>query len=306
MSQTSSPKTLMKLFPKFEQTVIDTSGARINLVKGGTGLPLLLLHGYPQTYVMWHKIAPRLAEDFTVVATDLRGYGDSSKPDGGAFDINYAKRAIAQDQVEVMSQLGYVNFYVVGHDRGARVAHRMALDHPHRVKKLALLDIAPTHKMYATTDQEFATAYYHWFFLIQPEDLPETLIGANPEYYLRTCLERWGRDFSAFVPEALAEYIRCFSDPATIHATCEDYRAAATIDLEHDHLDIEQKVVCPLLVLWGGKGFIGRKYDVLETWRERANNVCGKAIACGHFLPEEAPEETYLALHQFLTNYREQ
>lgn len=294
----------MKLFPNFEQTTIDTSGATINLVKGGNGFPLLLLHGYPQTHTMWHNIAPHLAKNFTVVATDLRGYGDSSKPDGGLNHINYSKRAMAQDQVEVMLQLGYEEFYVVGHDRGARVSHRMALDHPHRVKKLILLDIAPTYKMYATTDQEFATVYYHWFFLIQPYDLPETLIGTNPEYYLRKCLERWGKDFSAFSAEALAEYIRCFSDPSVIHATCEDYRAAATIDLEHDQLDMEQKITCPILVLWGGKGIIGRKYEVLEAWRERGNDVRGYALPCGHFLPEEAPEETYQAIYQFLSAQR--
>lgn len=290
----------MKLFPNFEQTTIDTSGATINLVKAGNGFPILLLHGYPQTHVMWHQIAPRLAVNFTVVATDLRGYGDSSKPDGGLNHINYSKRAMAQDQVEVMLQLGYEEFYVVGHDRGARVSHRMALDHPQRVKKLVLLDIAPTYQMYVTADKEFATAYYHWFFLIQPYDLPETLIGANPEYYFRKCLERWSKDFSAFSPEALAEYIRCFSDPTVIHATCEDYRAAATIDLEHDQLDMEQKITCPMLALWGGKGIIGRKYNVLETWRERGNDVTGYALSCGHFLPEEAPEDTYQAIHEFL------
>lgn len=290
----------MTMFANFDVTKIDTPEARINLVKAGSGPALLMLHGYPQTHVMWHKIAPRLAENFTVVAPDLRGYGDSSKPEGEPDHRNYSKRAIAQDQVEVMSKLGYEEFYVAGHDRGARVAHRMALDHPNRVKKLALLDIAPTHKMYATTDRDFATAYYHWFFLIQPDGLPETLIGANPEYYLRTCLERWSQDFSAFVPEALAEYIRCFSDRAAIHATCEDYRAAATIDLEHDTLDMEKKILCPVLALWGGKGIIECKYDVLETWRDRAIDVRGKAINCGHFLPEEAPEETYLALSEFL------
>lgn len=294
----------MKLFPNFERTTINTSGAKINLVKAGNGPGLLLLHGYPQTHIMWHKIAPRLAENFTVVATDLRGYGDSSKPDGGLNHINYSKRAMAQDQVEVMLKLGYEQFYVVGHDRGARVSHRMALDHPQCVKKLVLLDIAPTYTMYATTDKEFATAYYHWFFLIQPYDLPETLIAANPEYYLRKCLERWSKDVSAFTPEALAEYIRCFSDPAVIHATCEDYRAAATIDLEHDELDMEQKITCPVLVLWGGKGIIGRKYDVLETWRERANDVCGQAIPCGHFLPEEASGQTYQVISQFFQGKR--
>jgi haloacetate dehalogenase len=290
------------MFTNFEQTAIETTEARINLVKAGQGPALLLLHGYPQTHVMWHKIAPRLAENFTVVATDLRGYGDSFIPDSLANHTTYSKRVMAQDQVEVMCQLGYEKFYVVGHDRGARVAHRMALDHPQRIKKLALLDIAPTYKMYAATDKEFATAYYHWFFLIQGNNLPETLIGGNPEYYLRQCLEKWGKDFSAFHPEALAEYIRCFSQPAVIHATCEDYRAAATVDLEHDELDMEQKIACPVLVLWGEKGTIGRKYDVLATWRERAIDVSGESLPCGHFLPEEAPEETYQAIYKFLTH----
>ncbi|MBD2343686.1 alpha/beta fold hydrolase [Anabaena subtropica] len=291
------------MFIDFEHTIVETTEAQINLVKGGHGPALLLLHGYPQTHVMWHKIAPRLAENFTVVATDLRGYGDSSKPTSIPHHLNYSKRVMAQDQVEVMSKLGYEEFYLVGHDRGARVAHRLVLDHLHCVKKLALLDIAPTHKMYETTDKEFATAYYHWFFLIQPDNLPETLIGANPEYYLRKCLEKWGKDFSAFHPQALAEYIRCFCQPAVIHATCEDYRAAATIDLTHDELDMEQKIPCPLLVLWGEKGIIGRKYNVLETWRERAIDVRGHSISCGHFLPEEAPEETYQAIYKFLVNY---
>ncbi len=291
---------LIIMFTSFEQTIVDTSEAQINLVKAGDGPGLLLLHGYPQTHVMWHKIAPWLAENFTVVATDLRGYGDSSKPASIPNHINYSKRVMAQDQIEVMSKLGYEQFYVVAHDRGARVAHRMVLDHPNCVNKLVLLDIAPTYKMYETTDKELATAYYHWFFLIQPDDLSETLIKANPDDYLRNCLEKWSQDFSAFWPEALAEYNRCFRDPATIHATCEDYRAAATIDLEHDRLDKEQKIQCPVLVLWGKKGIIGRKYNVLETWREQAINVQGKSLPCGHFLPEEAPEETYQAIYQFL------
>lgn len=290
----------MTIFSDFEQMTIDTDEARIKLVKAGHGAGLLLLHGYPQTHVIWHKIAPRLAENFTVVATDLRGYGDSSTPSSTPDHINYSKRVMAQDQIQVMSKLGYEEFYVVGHDRGARVSHRMALDYSHKIKKLALLDIVPTFKMYATTDQEFATAYYHWFFLIQPNDLPETLIKANPEYYLRRCLQQWGKDFSAFTPEALAEYIRCFTNPAVIHATCEDYRASATIDLEHDKFDMEQKIHCPVLALWGEKGIIGRKYDVLKTWQERASDVRGFALPCGHFLPEEAPEETYQAIYKFL------
>jgi haloacetate dehalogenase len=284
----------------FETQRIDTNSIRINLAKGGKGFPVLLLHGYPQTLMMWQKIAPLLAQDFTVIATDLRGYGDSGKPRGEADHSNYSKRVMAGDQVELMSRLGYEEFYLVGHDRGGRVAHRLALDHPERVKKLALLDITPTYTMYQTTDKEFATAYYHWFFLIQPEPFPETLIGANPEYFLRHCLHSWSRDFTAFTPDALAEYIRCFSEPATIHGTCEDYRAAATIDLEHDRLDRDKKIQCPVLVLWGGKGIIGRKYNVLETWREYATNVSGKVINCGHFLPEEAPDESYQCLREFL------
>ena len=288
------------MFETFEQIEIDTSGATIHLVKKGDRFPLLLLHGYPQTHVMWHKIAPRLAEGFAVVAADLRGYGDSSKPDGGHDHYNYSKRAMAQDLVEVMDKLGYQEFFVAGHDRGGRVAHRMALDHPQRVKKVAVLDIAPTYKMYMSADRVFATAYYHWFFLIQPYDLPERLIGSQPEYYLRRCLKSWSADPSAFVPEAVAEYIRCFSNPATIHGSCEDYRAAATIDLQHDKADLDQKVTCPLLALWSERGVVGRIYDALETWRERASDVRGKALPGGHFLPEEAPEETYEALREFL------
>lgn len=288
------------MFANFEREIIETAGARIHLVRGGNGFPVLLLHGYPQTHVMWHKIAPRLAREFAVIAPDLRGCGDSSKPPGQPDHSTYAKRTLARDQVEVMSQLGYETFSLVGHDRGARVAHRLALDYPDRVKKLALLDIAPTAVMYATTDREFATAYYHWFFLIQPHPFPETLIGSNPEYFLLHCLRSWSRDFSAFTPEALAEYRRCFCDPATLHATCEDYRAAASLDLDHDELDRQEKVRCPLLVLWGEGGTIARQYDVLATWRDRALKVGGKAIPGGHFLAEEAPEETYRELRQFL------
>lgn len=288
------------MFENFEQSSIETSGATIRLVKGGGGPPLLLLHGYPQTHVMWHKLAPRLAEHFTVVATDLRGYGDSSKPPTDAEHSPYSKRAMALDQAEVMTALGFEEFYVVGHDRGARVGHRLALDHPARVKKLAVLDIAPTYEMYSTTDMEFATAYYHWFMLIQPYDLPETLIGSNAEYYLRKKLGQWGRDETAFTPAAVAEYIRCFSNPATIHASCEDYRAAASIDMRHDEADMGRKIDCPLLVLWGAKGFVGRRYDVLATWRKRAEQMSGQPIPGGHFLAEEAPEETFQALMTFL------
>lgn len=286
------------MFEGFEQRRIQTGGAEINLLKGGDGPPLLLLHGYPQTHVMWHKIALQLAEDFTVVAADLRGYGDSSKPAGGEGHSGYAKRAMARDQVEVMERLGFDSFRVAGHDRGGRVAHRMALDHPERVEKLAVLDIAPTHTMYTTADMEFARAYYHWFFLIQPYDLPERMIGADPEYYLGKKIGQWGRDEEAIMPEAFAEYLRCFT-PETIHASCEDYRASASIDLVHDEEDLDRKLGCPVLVLWGEKGFVGNKYDVVATWREKAENVRGRSLPCGHFLPEEAPDETLKELREF-------
>ena len=289
----------MSMFANFKNLVIQTSEVKINLLKGGKGYPMLLLHGYPQTGVMWHKIAEKLAENFTVIIPDLRGYGDSDKPSGTANHSNYSKRVMAADQIEVMSQLGYEEFYLVGHDRGGRVAHRLSLDYPHKVKKLALLDIAPTYQMYTTTDQQFASAYYHWFFLIQPFPFPETLINNNPDFFLTHCLQSWSKTESAFTSEAMAEYLRCFRDPQTVHGTCEDYRASATIDLEHDRQDIEKKIECHLLVLWGNKGVIEKKYDVIESWQKRAINVQGKSLNCGHFLPEEALEKTYQFINIF-------
>ncbi len=287
------------MFAGFTRTTIATQGATINVLIGGTGAPVLLLHGYPQTHVMWHKIAPRLAQDFSAVIPDLRGYGDSSKPPDGENHFGYSKRATAQDQVEVMDHLGFKQFAVVGHDRGGRVGHRMALDHAERVTKLAVLDIVPTHKLYHNVNKEFATAYYHWFFLIQPSPFPETLIGNNAEFYLNSLLGRLKPE--AITPEAFAEYLRCFRDPATIHATCEDYRAAASIDLAHDDADMDRKITCPVLALWAGKGAMHKMYDVLATWRERATNVSGKALPGGHFLPEETPEETFAELKAFLS-----
>ena len=286
------------MFEGFERVTIETTGAAINVVKGGKGSPVLLLHGYPQTHVMWHKIAPRLAQDFAVVAPDLRGYGDSSKPPDGENHLGYSKRATAHDQVEVMERLGFTHFAVVGHDRGARVAHRLTRDHPDRVTKLAVLDILPTHTVYQQVNKALATAYYHWFFLIQPAPFPETLIGNNAEFYLNAMLGRFKPQ--AITAEAFAEYLRCFRDPATIHATCEDYRAAATIDLSHDEADLDHKIAGPVLALWGEKGFLHKRYDVLAIWRERAVDVRGKAVPCGHFLPEEAPEETLAELRTFL------
>ncbi len=287
------------MFDGFKTADVETSGATIHLMHGGEGPPLLLLHGYPQTHVIWHKIAPALAERFTVVACDLRGYGDSSKPPGGDKHEAYSKRAMALDQVEVMGHLGFERFAVAGHDRGARVGHRMALDHPERVSRLAVLDIAPTRKMFAETNQSFATDYYHWFFLIQPYDFPETLIGANPEVYMRQKMRKVAVE-GAFTAAAWAEYVRCF-DTAAIHASCEDYRAAATIDLEHDEADLDTKVACPVLALWGAKGAIEKHYDALAAWRESATDVEGQALPCGHYLAEEAPEETLAALIPVLT-----
>jgi haloacetate dehalogenase len=289
------------LFPGFETRRLRAAGAEISLIVGGSGPPLLLLHGYPQTHQMWHKVGPHLAERFTVVCPDLRGYGDSSKPDGGAKHVNYSKRAMALDQVEVMHLLGFKRFAVAGHDRGGRVAHRMALDHPRCIERMIVLDISPTRIMYGKTDKTFATAYYHWFFLIQPFDLPERLIGSDPGYYLRKKLGGWGSaGLSIFDTRALAEYERCFSDPATVHATCEDYRAAATIDLEHDAADADARVACPLLVLWGEKGVVNHLFDPMADWGSVATHVQGRALPSGHYLAEEVPDITLREMLAFL------
>jgi haloacetate dehalogenase len=288
------------LFENFVSRRIKTAGAEINLVTGGSGPPLLLLHGYPQTHAMWHKIAPRLAQRFTVVCPDLRGYGDSEKPEGGTSHRNYSKRAMAQDQVEVMQALGFSRFAVAGHDRGGRVAHRMALDHADRVQRLVVLDISPTRLMFARSDQAFATAYYHWFFLIQPFDLPERLIGADTSYYLRRKLGGLSSGLQHFDPRALAEYERCFAVPATVHATCEDYRAAASIDLDHDAADGAARIRCPMLVLWGEKGVINRLFHPVDDWKRVADDVSGRALPCGHFLAEEAPDQTLNEMLAFL------
>lgn len=288
-----------ELFPGFRAQRIAASGATIHCVVGGSGPPLLLLHGYPQTHAIWHRVAPRLAGRYTVVCSDLRGYGDSSKPESDERHFAYSKRAMARDQVEVMQTLGFSRFKLLGHDRGGRVAHRLCLDHPKAVEQVAVLDISPTKAMYDGTDMAFATAYYHWFFLIQPFDLPERLIGADPRYYLRRKLGGWGSNLSHFDPRAIAEYERCYSDPATIHASCEDYRAAATIDLEHDAADATARVECPLLALWGEKGVVHRLFDPIADWKKVARDVRGRALPCGHYLAEEMPDATLAELLAF-------
>jgi haloacetate dehalogenase len=298
-------KASARMFEGFTVSRVQTTGATINVDSGGQGPPLLLLHGSPQTHVMWRRIAPRLASEFTVVAVDLRGYGDSSKPEGGENHSNYSKRAMALDQVEVMRHFGFEKFAVVGHDRGGRVGHRMALDNPDRIKKLAVIDIVPTYKMLHSVNNELASAFYHWFFLVQPAPLPETLIGNNAEFYLRYMMFRdgWRGGTPAWMgQDAFAEYLRCFHDPETIHANCEDYRAAASIDMTHDEEDLDHKVACPVLALWGERGAVQRLFDVRAAWRERAENVTGKSLPGRHFLPEETPEETLIELRAFLNS----
>jgi haloacetate dehalogenase len=288
--------------PGFSLHDVDVAdGVRIRAAVGGAGPPLLLLHGHPQTHITWRKVAPRLAERFTVIASDLRGYGDSSKPEGGADHIGYSKRAMAADQVAMMRAFGHERFGLVGHDRGGRVAHRLALDHPETVSRIAVFDIAPTATMYERTDKAFATRYFWWFFLIQPAPLPERLISADPEYFLRHHIAGQLKVPGATEPEAFAEYLRCYNDPHTIHAICEDYRAAATIDLEHDAADSEARIKAPLLALWGAKGTVGALYDVLETWRDKSFHVQGRDMACGHTPQEEVPDETTQELLDFFT-----
>ncbi|WP_295545509.1 alpha/beta hydrolase [uncultured Pseudacidovorax sp.] len=291
------------LFPGFEERRVDVGdGIEIAATLGGSGPPLLLLHGHPQTRAIWHKVAPTLAQHYTVVAADIRGYGDSSKPAGLPDHANYAKRAMAQDQVTLMRTLGFQRFLVLAHDRGARVAHRLAMDHPEAVRRLVTLDIAPTLAMYEQTNEAFARAYWHWFFLIQPAPLPERLIEADPARYITDLMGKRSAGLAPFDPRALAEYQRCIALPGAAHATCEDYRAAATIDLEHDRADRDagRKLTMPLLALWGEEGVVPRCFQPLAEWQRVAVDVQGGPLPCGHYIAEEAPEALLARVMPFL------
>lgn len=291
-------------YPDFETITIATDSGDFTVRRGGQGMPVLCLHGYPQTHIIFYKMAALLSPHITMIMADLRGYGDAPKPASDNHHAPYSKRAMAGDMAQIMTSLGYERFAVVGHDRGGRVAHRLARDYPERVTHISVLDIAPTLSMYEQTDMAFATAYFHWFYLIQPHPIPETMIGADPDFYLKSKTGLWSGSSDWLSDEALAEYLRCFRKDETIHASCEDYRASATIDLEHDRDDLEIKLPMPLQALWGEKGFVGRNYDVLAEWRAMANLVEGHSVSGGHFLPEEAPEETASALLSFWNKYK--
>lgn len=289
------------MLTSFQERRIELEAAAIYLRTGGSGPPLLLLHGYPQTHLMWHKVAPKLAEHFTLVMPDLRGYGLSRGPQADANHSAYSKRAMALDMLEVMERLGFPRFYLAGHDRGARVGYRLCLDHPGRVERLALLDILPTLEVWEAMDAQGALTTYHWSFLAVPAPVPEHLIGQDSDFYIRHLLDRWAGRPGALAPEAVAAYVAQFHNPAILAATCEDYRAGATLDREHDQADREagRKINCPLLLLWA-KDYKGLgDQDPLTIWRRWAGEVEGRMLDCGHFLAEEAPEDTLEALLEF-------
>jgi haloacetate dehalogenase len=287
------------LFPGFDLVDVKTPRGAVRARIGGQGAPLLLLHGYPQTHVMWHRVANVLKDRFRIICIDLPGYGDSFAPEISADHAPHSKRAMAQDIVAAMEVLGHASWYLGAHDRGARVAHRMALDHPDCVRRLATLDIAPTREMYAHTTDAFARAYWHWFFLITPPPFPERMIGLDPDTYWLAKCGAGSAGLNPFAPEALAEYLRCFRKPEVIAATCEDYRAAATIDIAHDDADGGRMVDCPLLALWGEHGIIGKVFDPLALWRARASDVTGLVLPGGHYLAEECPDLVAICLADF-------
>jgi haloacetate dehalogenase len=287
--------------PGFEYRRIDVEGVTISCAMKGAGPPLLLLHGWPENHLMWREVAPALAEDHTVVLADLRGYGDSGKPAPDAAGLVYAKRSMARDQVALMRQLGFTRFQLAGHDRGARVAHRLVLDHPSVVTRLAVLDIMPTRHVLHTLTRTVAAAYYQWFFLAAGNGIPEHLIAADPGYWVRTVTSQLLGDGKSIEPEVLEDYIRCFGDPGTIAGSCADFRSALGIDLVHDDETFAagQRVSCPVLVLWGKQSFVGRGYEPLSVWPQYATDVRGDALPTGHFVPEEAPDLVTAAFRGF-------
>ncbi len=289
------------MFQGYKKEKRNVNGVEISYRIGGKGPALLLLHGHPQTHVIWHKVAESLADRFTVVAADLRGYGDSEKPGPSNGHLAHSNRVMANDMVELMQSLGHSSFSILAHDRGARVSHRLALDHPAAVVQMILLDIAPTLAMYAQTNEAFALAYWHWFFLIRPAPLPETLIESDPELYLRSVMGTRSSGMTPFSDQAFAEYLRCLQLPGAATGICEDYRASASIDLEHDRTDLEagNVVACPLLVMWGSEGTVGRCFNPLEEWQKVATQVQGKALPAGHYIAEETPELLLAEVKQF-------
>jgi haloacetate dehalogenase len=290
------------VFEGFARKPIPIGETTINCVVGGDGPPLLLLHGFPQNLAEWARVAPLLAKRFTVVCADLRGYGDSFKPKCLPDKSNYAFRAMAADQVALMDRLGFAHFHVVGHDRGGRTAHRMALDHPATVLSLAVLDIVPTYAMFMETNRHVAGAYWHWYFLSQPEPFPERLIGNDPDFFYETCLVGWGAArVEDFDKEMLADYRRCWRDPAMIHGSCSDYRAGASIDLEHDQADLGRRVECPALAFWGAKGLMHKLFDIEAQWRRRCANLKTASLPGGHFFIDQFPDETARILADFLS-----
>jgi haloacetate dehalogenase len=293
-----------ELFPASTAQWVGCEGTQIFSRRLGQGAPLLLLHGHPQSMTMWHRVAPALAKRRTLVLMDLRGYGDSERPQTDAQHSPYSKRRMAQDALAVMRAHGFEHFDVLAHDRGARVAHRLSADHPQAVRRLMLLDIAPTLGMYQNTSQAFASAYWHWFFLIQPPPLPESLIESNPVRYLRAVMGKRHAGLAAFAPQALAEYERCIQTPGSARGICEDYRASASIDLEHDRADVAagHKLTQALRLIWGQHGAVGANFDVLGLWRERAAQVSGRPLPCGHYIAEEAPEALLLECENFFTD----
>jgi len=290
------------VFDDFKSAKLKSNKININYKIGGKGYPILMLHGYPQTHIMWRKVTPILSQDYTLVCPDLRGYGDSDKPPSDVIHRNYSKKEMAKDQAELMELLGFKEYIVIGHDRGARVAHRMGLDYQDKISKMVLMDIVPTNHVFENANMTLATRYYHWFFLIQKSPFPEKLIGKDPEFYLRSKLFMWGLNEQYISEDIINEYLRCFSNPDTIRASCEDYRAGATIDMEDHISDYHKKIECPLLILWGKKGTVEELYNPIEVWKKWAKNVQGFSIDCGHFIPEERPEETVNYIKNFIKN----